>query len=361
MASAVDVGAIESFVGAQAAAGFTGVVAVRERSREILHLTSGPANRGANVPVTRATRFDVASVTKLLTATATMQVIERGAFALDTSMAEFLELDGDHFSPLITPHHLLSHTSGIGDDADEEIGERYEGLFVDRPNYRVRDTSDQFALFATRAANFQPGEGTRYCNSGFVMLGLMIEKATGMKYRDYVTQYVFEPARMTGAGWFSMDVVEADVAEAVESIRNEDGTITGWQRNIYAYPPIGGPDGGVYLGAADLFAFHDALANGTLIEPTSFTAMHTPQAFYKEQLSRSIRGQDNGCTHHMGYGFECEVRPDGSVRSYWKEGINFGTSACFRVYPEIDVTTVVLAVGEDNAWDVTALVDASVP
>ncbi|HVJ97127.1 MAG TPA: serine hydrolase domain-containing protein [Acidimicrobiia bacterium] len=361
MSSSVDVAAIESFVQAQAATGFSGVVAVRERGREVVHRATGIANRAANVPVTSTTRFDVASIAKLMTATAAMQLIERGEFALDTSMVEFLGLEGDHFSPLITPHHLLSHTSGIGDDADEEAGERYEDLFVDKPNYQVREASDQFALFATRAPNFAPGDGTRYCNSGFVMLGLMIEKATGMRYRDYVVEHVFRPAQMTGAGWFSMDLVEPDVAEGVEAIRDGHGTITGWQRNIYCYPPIGGPDGGVYVTANDLFALHDALTTGTVLGPASFAAMRSPQAFYKEQLNRGIRGHDNGAAHYMGYGFECEVRPDGSVRSYWKEGINFGASACFRVYPELDVSTAVLAVGEDNAWDVTTLVDASIP
>ena len=360
MSSSVDVAAIESFVGAQAAAGFSGVVSVRERGRDILSLASGIANRAANIPVTTATRFDVASIAKLLTATATMQLVERGAFSLDTSVVKFLDLDRSHFSPLITPHHLLSHTSGIGDDADEEAGERYEDLFVDMPNYRVRETRDQFAMFATRAPNFQPGAGTRYCNAGFVLLGLMIEQSTGMRFRDYVVEHVFGPAHMTGAGWFSMDLVEADIAEGVEAIHDEHGTITGWQRNIYSYPPIGGPDGGVYVTADDVFALHDALTAGTILGPSSFAAMRTPQAFYKEQLNRSIRGHDNGAAHHMGYGFECEVRPDGSVRSYWKEGINFGTSACFRHYPEVDVSTVVHAVGEDNAWDVTTLVDASI-
>lgn len=362
MSSSVDVGAIESFVHEHATAtGFAGVVAVREHGREILHLVTGIANRTANVPVSRATRFDVASVTKLLSATATMQLIERGAFALDTSMVEFLALEGDHFSPLITPHHLLSHTSGIGDDADEEAGERYEDLFIDSPNYGVRATTDQFRFFATRAPNFAPGEGTRYCNSGFVMLGLMIEKATGVPYREYVVEHVIKPARMTGAGWFSMDIVEPDVAEGVEAIRDEHGTITGWRRNIYSYPPVGGPDGGVYVTASDLFALHDALANGALVNAASFATMRTPHAFYWKEPPRGLRGHDTGYAHHMGYGFECEVRPDGSVRSYWKEGVNFGASACFRFYPEIDVATVVLAVGEDNAWDVTKPVDAAIP
>jgi CubicO group peptidase (beta-lactamase class C family) len=359
--SSVDIDVFESFLSEHASrTGFSGVVSIRDHGVDRFTFASGLANRGCNVQMAASTRFDVASITKLLTATATMQLIEQGAFALDTSMVEYLALEGDHFSPLITTHHLLSHTSGIGDDADEEAGERYEDLFVDRPNYRVRETMDQFALFATRAPNFAPGGGTRYCNSAYVMLGLMIEKATGMPYRSYVAERVMTPANMTSAGWFSMDVVEPDVAEAVEAIRDDHGAITGWRRNIYSYPPIGGPDGGVYLAATDIYALHDALRRGTLVTPASFATMITPHAFYREQPSRGLRGRDTHYAHHMGYGFECEVRPDGSVRSYWKEGVNVGTSVCFRHYPEVDVSTVVLAVGENNAWDVTAPLDAAI-
>jgi CubicO group peptidase (beta-lactamase class C family) len=70
-----------------------------------------------------------------------------------------------------------------------------------------------------------------------VLLGLMIERAGGASYRDHVCASVFGPAGMRRAGFFRMDVVEPDVAEGIEPIRDSEGGVVGWRRNIYAYPP----------------------------------------------------------------------------------------------------------------------------
>ena len=169
----------------------------------------------------------------------------------------------------VTPYHLLTHTSGIADDAEEEAGERYEDLFVERPNYSVTKTSDYLPQFVGKPPNFAPGEGCRYCNVGYVLLGLMIERATGSTYRDYVTEHVFARAGMNRSGFFRMDVVEPDVAEGVEAIKDENGGVVGWRRNIYSYPPIGGPDGGAHVTVGDLLRFHRAVSRRTPPRPRS--------------------------------------------------------------------------------------------
>jgi len=89
-----------------------------------------------NTPTTVETRLDTASITKLFTAVAGLQLIERGAFALDTSVVEYLGLEETGISPAVTPYHLLTHTSGIADDADEEAGERHEDLLSSGPTTR---------------------------------------------------------------------------------------------------------------------------------------------------------------------------------------------------------------------------------
>jgi CubicO group peptidase (beta-lactamase class C family) len=116
-------------------------------------------------------------------AVATLQQIEAGSFALDTGVVEYLGLAETTLSAAITPYHLLTHTSGIADDADEEAGERYEDLFVDRPNYSVINTEDHLDQFVTKPPNFAPGEGCRYNNVGYVLLGLMVERGTGTSTR----------------------------------------------------------------------------------------------------------------------------------------------------------------------------------
>ena len=89
----------------------------------------------------------------------------------------FLGLSGTAISDDVTIYQCLTHTSGIGDDADEEAGEDYEALFKDKPNYSIRETSDFIPQCTTRDAVFSPGEGVRYNNCAFVLLGLVIEKS----------------------------------------------------------------------------------------------------------------------------------------------------------------------------------------
>ncbi len=329
---------------------FSGVVGVEHGDTNPLIGAFGYASRTWNVPMTLETRLDTASITKLFTAVATLQLVERGAFSLDTSVIGYLGLEGTGIAPAVTPYRLMTHTSGIADDADEEAGERYEDLFRQRPNYSVIETVDYLPQFVGKPANFAPGEGCRYCNVGYVLLGLMIERASGMAYRAYVSENIFEPAGMTRSGFFRMDVVEPDVAEGVEAIEDASGTPAGWRRNIYSYPPIGGPDGGAHLTVCDLLAFHRAVTERRLLGPTLTAELLSP----KER--HSARGTG---THMMGFGFEFEIDPKGAIRSYWKEGTNFGASGILRHYPAQGVTLTVLAVGEDAAWRVIDAIDAA--
>jgi CubicO group peptidase (beta-lactamase class C family) len=296
-------------------------------------------------------RFDSASITKVFTAVATLQLVESGAFDLDTSAVEYLGLERTGISAAVTPYHLLTHTSGIADDADEEAGERYEHLFRERPNYALVETVDFLPQFVGKPPNFPPGTGCRYCNAGYVLLGLMIERASGRTFRQYVTEHVFARAAMASSGFFRMDVVEPDIAEGVEAIEDNEGRVIGWRRNIYSYPPIGGPDGGAYVTVEDLLRFHSAVTEGRLLGPVLTADLLSP----KER--HSTKG---GRTRMMGFGFEFETDPDGFVRSYWKEGANVGTSGILQHYPAQGLTVAVLAVGEDAAWEPSKAIDEAV-
>jgi CubicO group peptidase (beta-lactamase class C family) len=330
---------------------FSGVVGVVQGDHELLLDAFGYASRTWNIRATVETRFDTASITKLFTAVATLQLVEQGAFALDTSVIGYLGLEDTGISSAVTPYHLLTHTSGIADDADEEAGERYEDLFVERPNYSVTETADYLPQFVGKPPNFAPGEGCRYCNVGYVLLGLMIERATGSSYREHVTEHVFARAGMNRSGFFRTDVVEPDVAEGVEAIEDESGDVAGWRRNIYSYPPIGGPDGGAHVTVGDLLRFHRAVTEGRLLGPALTDELRLPKVRHSARRTGS---------HLMGFGFEFDTDVDHVVRSYWKEGVNVGVSGMLRHYPIQDVTFAVLAVGENAAWTPIKAVDEAV-
>ena len=135
---------------------FSGVVRVTVRGEERFAGAYGFASRAWRAANTLETRFDTASITKLFTAVATLQQVDAGAFGLETSAMSYLGLEGTAISPDVTVRHLLTHTSGIGDDADEEAGESYEAIWQDRPNYSVREAVDFLPGFVHRAPNFPP-------------------------------------------------------------------------------------------------------------------------------------------------------------------------------------------------------------
>ena len=350
--AAVAVRAVEALLRElEAADRFSGVVGVEQGEQTLLLEAFGYASRTWRIPATVDTRFDSASITKLFTAVATLQLLEHGAFTLDTSVTGYLGLEETGVSSAVTPYHLLTHTSGIADDADEEAGERYEDLFLERPNYSITATEDYLPQFVGKPPNFAPGEGCRYCNVGYVLLGMMIERASGSTYREYVTEHVFAQAGMHRSGFFRMDVVEPDVAEGVEAIEDDNGGVVGWRRNIYSYPPVGGPDGGAHVTVGDLLRFHRAVADGRLLGP----------ALTHELLSPKVRHSPRGSgSHVMGFGFEFETDADDVVRCYWKEGVNVGVSGMLRHYPTKNITFVVLAVGENAAWSPIKAIDETI-
>ncbi len=239
----------------------------------------------------------------------------QGELDLETSIHHYVDLEGTTISPAVNLLHLLTHTSGIADDADEEAGESYEDLFLDTPNYSLIETKDFLPQFVHKEPLAPPGVDCRYCNVGYVLAGLAIEKVTGLSYREYVFDYVFGPAGMADSGFYDRRDAAPRVAEGWE--QHEDGT---WFSNIYSYPPIGSPDGGAHVTAPDLVRFIQAVRGGELLDAEYTEEFFVPQV---EHIGTSSLAAE---ATWYGFGLEFDMNEDGSVRSYYKEGINVGAS-----------------------------------
>ncbi|MGN6240623.1 MAG: serine hydrolase domain-containing protein [Cellulosimicrobium cellulans] len=363
---------------------FSGVVRIERDGDPLFERAYGVASRRWGVPVRASTRFDVASVTKLFTAVAVLQQVGEGRLGLDDRIHDHVDLAGTTIPRDVTIRHLLTHTSGIADDADEEAGESYEALWVDRPSYSVTRTADFLPGFVHKEPNFPPGGGCRYCNVGFVLAGLALEAVTGSTYREHVREHVFARAGMDRSGFFRMDEAEPDVAEGWEPVREGpegEGPVTGWRQNIYSYPPVGSPDGGAHVTARDLARFWAAVRGGELLPPDLTRAFLTPQVKHDdadtdETDDKDAEGVERAASVHYGFGLEFELLADGSVRSAYKEGINTGSSAMLRHYPDPaaatdapdalpsagapGVTVVVVSNGEAGAWEPVRQIDALV-
>jgi CubicO group peptidase (beta-lactamase class C family) len=320
---------------------FSGVVLITKGESQLYSGAFGYASRPWQIENTLATRFDTASVTKLFTAVATMQLIDQGELAFDTGVIDFLGLRLTTISNQVTVSQLLTHTSGIGDDVEEEAGERYEDLWKSRPNYAVLNTADFLPQFATKAPNFPPGTSCRYCNCSYVLLGLMIEKVSGLSFREYVRQHIFQPAGMYHSNFFHMGQVHENVAEGADPVRDDDGNVIGWKKNIYAFPPTGSPDSGAHVTAADLDRFLRAVKDGRLLSPEMTAAFFTPQVVYRQML---------GWTQKYGYGMWFYLDGEDEMVCCQKEGINAGVSALIRHFPGRDINLILLSNMEDGVW-----------
>lgn len=321
---------------------FSGVALITQGPTQLFAGAYGYASRSWSVPTTLATRFDIASVTKLFTAVATLQLIERGALTFDTPVVETLGLQGTTIAPAVTVSHLLTHTSGIADDADEESGEEYADLWTARPNYAVRQTRDFLPQFAFKPSNFPPGQGCRYCNCGYVLLGLLIERASGLSYRDYVRQQIFAPAGMLHSDFFCMDVAAEEVAEGCDPQYDAQGRLVGWKKNIYSYPPVGSPDGGAHVTADDLERFLRQVQSGQLLSPASVEAFWTPRVLHHAEAEGRVL---------YGYGMEFTMDEGEHVLFAEKEGMNVGVSAVLRHYPDTDIALVLLSNMRRGVWE----------
>ena len=320
---------------------FSGVVLIRRGETTVFSGAYGWATRRWAVPVSLATRFDTASITKLFTAVAALQLVGEGRLGLDLPIAEVVDLTGTTISPAVTLRHLLTHTSGIADDADEEAGVDYATLWVDKPCYAVIQTGDFLPQFAYKPAMFPPGAGCRYCNVGYVLVGLAIEAVTGASYRDYVRNAVFGRAGMSASGFFDRREAVPDVAEGWDPVIDDAGHGIGWTQNIFSYPPIGSPDGGAQVTAENLVRFAQAVRAGRLLSAELTEQFLTPQVLHHERDDWAV---------WYGFGLEFVIDRAGSVRNTYKDGGNAGASGIVRYYPADDLDVVALSNAERGAW-----------
>jgi len=321
---------------------FSGVVLITRGRDQLYAAPFGYASRAWRIENTLDVRFDTASITKLFTSVAALQLIDRGALDLDTRVVSFLQLEDTAISEAVTVFHLLTHSSGIGDDCEEEDDEVYEDLWKARPNYSVRATRDFLPQFVHKPANFPAGQGCRYCNCSWILLGLMIEQVTGIPYRDYVRENIFARAGMGHSEFLRLDCVYQNVAEGADPIRDDAAGVVGWKRNIYAFPPIGSPDSGAHVTAGDLDRFLRSVQAGGLLSPRLTEAFFTPHVHYRR------RGE---WTLMMGYGLLFYLDDTDHIVCYQKEGINAGVSGIMRYFPQWDINVVILSNMEDGVWE----------
>jgi CubicO group peptidase (beta-lactamase class C family) len=244
---------------------FSGNVLLGHRGRPILARSYGMADKALSIPNTPNTLFALASVTKALTASAVIQLTARGALSLPTTLGTYL----GGFPPEVadvTIHQLLTMTSGMAN------------YYLDPawlPQSRTWTTAAQvldgtMTFIRNQKLLFAPGTRYSYSNSGFVVLGAIVQQVSGLSYWDYMHQNVFARSGMTSTDFYTRPQVLALDAEHRVAHPYASQRGGGSRVDVLGTPMfIGLPDGagGPYMTAPDLLRFADALQNGTLLNP----------------------------------------------------------------------------------------------
>jgi CubicO group peptidase (beta-lactamase class C family) len=280
---------------------FSGVFAVA-REGKLLHAQSWAyANQSSHLKNTMQTRFRVGSMYKMLTAVATLQLVEQGRIALDAPLARYLpNYPNKALANQVTMRHLLTHTGGTGDIFTEEYAQR---------RTEIREHADYLRLFGKRDLAFVPGSKEEYSNYAYVLLGAILEEVTGKSYHQLIQESILQPVGMNDTGTEPETSVESQIAVAYTM--SEKGLIDARD----TLPWRGTAAGGGYSTAHDLIRFAEALLQGKLLSPVTLaqaTQAQTPSQLY-------------------GYGFQ--LGGSKNARFFGHIGGADGMSGALRIYP----------------------------
>jgi len=310
---------IESYLKGLNPDDFSGVILVAQNDSIIQKRAYGLANIEYNIENQIDTKFNIASITKMITAVATLQLYEKGKIDLKTSIGKYLvDYPNKLVRDSVTAHQLLTHTSGHNNNLD----------FWKNNNLDYQTVSDFAKLFENDTLLSKPGTKYDYSASGFVILGLLIENISGQNYYDYVRDNIFLPAGMENTTELEIDSIVSNKASGYTTFFGQSDTL---KRNDY-YLSKTSPAGFHYSTAEDLFKFSKALRNGMLLKKATTEIMFEPKV--------------KGYNTHLGYGIDIDQRYNQIIQGH--SGGWYGIHCELMDFVDDNYTVVILSNIDDG-------------
>ncbi|MFK9095180.1 serine hydrolase domain-containing protein [Bacillus salipaludis] len=318
----------------QEKAKFSGSILVKENNDILTELSYGYANRSEQIENSKYTRYGIASGCKLFTSIAICQLVEDGKLSFETKLEDCLDIPFPEFDKDITVHHLLTHTAGIPDYFDEEIMDDFEELWIKNPMYLMRTLEDFLSLFQNQPMKLKVGERFHYNNAGYILLGLIVEQASQLKFSEYVKENIFKKADMSSSGYFEFDSLPKHTALGYIDLPNGN-----WKTNIYSLPVKGGSDGGAFVTVNDIANLWDSLLNYKLLNEEHTNKLLTPYV------------QTNDKNSFYGYGVWIEKNDD-EIFKFHIMGYDPGVSFHSSFYPKTLIKTVICSNKSQGAFEI---------
>jgi len=269
-----------------------------------------------SIPFSPSTKTRIASITKPMTAIAILQLYERGQLHLDTPIQTYLTSFPTKKEGNITIRQLLQHTAGIGGykNVREQENTSYYATIEEAVN-----------IFKDRPLVSTPGQQFNYSTYGYVILGLILEKISGMSYQTYMQANIWDKCEMNNTG------VEDSKHQVLEKSRvyhkNSKGKIVAAEQTDLSDRI---PGGGVYSTVEDLLKFGDAVISNELIKESTFSEMIS---------NPNLKAEGNG--YGMGWYLYGENPNYGNVIGH--NGSQTGASTFLMLLPEVKTTIIVLS------------------
>lgn len=297
---------------------FSGSVLVAKGNDVWLKKSLGYANRATKTANNIDTRFSLGSINKMFTALSALQLIEQEKLHFDDKLYQFISPDWLPEGAVkdITIRHLLTHTSGLSNFFNAD--------FVKSNKEQYRDLNAYKPLIASTPLLFKPGTRNRYSNSGMLLLGLVVERVSGMSYYDYVQKNIYDKAKMVDSGSFELDSTTPNLATGYLKRAHSDD----WVNSIYTRAIKGSPAGGGFSTVGDLFNYAKALTSYQLLGKALTEDAYTEKSKYNS-------------APWYGYGFGVYDTPNGKVVGHG--GAYLGVDARLDIHLDSGFVVVILA------------------
>jgi len=312
---------------------FSGTVLVAKGNRVLFEGAYGMRDHNHLEKNTLTTSFGIGSTSKTFTALAIAQLAEKGKLNYQDPMSKFISEYPKDIADQVTIHHLLTHTSGIELDDYEPFNQDAKAA------KNVEDLLNAQLLYIDsmnegRRQNFKVLAAHDYSNENYTLLGVIIERVSGMSYEKYIEKYILEPLQMESTFVNYHKLAQHQNKAIGYSDKNQEGKFLLGKKeaNTDQIWHFAVPYGGIYASTHDLYTFFKAINAHQLISEESKILMQQ-----KHILSLDFLDQKS----FYGYGFI--INHLGKAHSIGHDGAYHGIGSCFEYYPEQDYYVIVLS------------------
>lgn len=314
---------------------FSGAIQIVDKGEIKLNVAAGYAKREDEISNNINTAFGIASGTKGFTALGVLRLLDQGRLSLEDLVFEKIPFEFPNMNKAVTVRHLLSHTSGIYDYFDEEVVEDFGQLFDIVPINKILGPSDMLPLLIEGNAYFEPGESYKYCNSSFVILGMLIEAISGMDYADFIQKEVCKPLGLDRTGCYKTNQLPKNCAYGY--LQDESGN---WYSNIFEIPIVCTADGGLLTTTGDITKMWKGIISGEFLSKKTMSQAFTSQVEIKADWCENL---------HYGLGFFIQKDKESKVKNFYLVGGDPGISFSTNYYVDEDRIVTILGNTSDSA------------